>query len=320
MELLRIREATMANNEDMDAFYKIIIEDVIRNVRVDFINMGIDEQVLVDMQESWESKLNQNKRSQSNAGETVGTEPQPFPGNTGRHVEAAGQITLSKHPFYELNARSTIGIAKGQLPSLTSVINYASQSYSETNVNETAGSLQNNTMFTANNRGSSNIFSEFEFDEFLPQPPSKRFHNNNQLDGIYDRNNNPYSNPSASVDQSSHSSAASSQNAEFDPSRGNATGEGGESSYSQTAANSHLLTQKNSSHTENYSSSSLEETTSEEEEEEDQIEDLGGNVILCQYEKVTRIKNKWKCILKDGMLHIDNKDYAFHRATCDFEW
>ena len=248
----------MANNEDMDAFYKIIIEDVIRNVRVDFINMGIDEQVLVDMQESWESKLNQNKRSQSNAGEAVGTEQQPFPGNAGRHAEAAGQITLSKHPFYELNTRSTIGIAKGQLPSLTSVINYASQSYSETNVNEAASSLQNNTMFTANNRGPSNIFSEFEFDEFLPQPPSKRFHNNNQLDGIYDRNNDPYSNSSASADQSVHFSATSSQNTEFGTSRGNANGGEGESSHSQTATNSQLLTHKNSSHTENFSSSSLE--------------------------------------------------------------
>lgn len=44
------------------------------------------------------------------------------------------------------------------------------------------------------------------------------------------------------------------------------------------------------------------------------------HMILCQYEKVTRIKNKWKCVLKDGIVNINGKDYIFNRATGDFEW
>ncbi|KAJ3325432.1 hypothetical protein HDV06_004291 [Boothiomyces sp. JEL0866] len=38
------------------------------------------------------------------------------------------------------------------------------------------------------------------------------------------------------------------------------------------------------------------------------------HLILCQYEKVTRIKNKWKCTLKDGIVNINGRDYVFNRA------
>lgn len=59
----------------------------------------------------------------------------------------------------------------------------------------------------------------------------------------------------------------------------------------------------------------------EEEEDFDQSEDpRHENVILCQYEKVTRAKNKWKCTLKDGIVHVNRLDYVFHKASGDFEW
>lgn len=31
--------------------------------------------------------------------------------------------------------------------------------------------------------------------------------------------------------------------------------------------------------------------------------------------QVARVKNKWKCILKDGMIHINGKDYLFAKCT-----
>ncbi|KAJ1968438.1 transcription factor IIA subunit alpha [Dispira parvispora] len=44
------------------------------------------------------------------------------------------------------------------------------------------------------------------------------------------------------------------------------------------------------------------------------------HIIICQYDKVTRQKNRWKCILRDGILLLDGKDYLFHKATAEFEW
>ncbi|KAJ3036582.1 hypothetical protein HDV00_002542 [Rhizophlyctis rosea] len=55
-------------------------------------------------------------------------------------------------------------------------------------------------------------------------------------------------------------------------------------------------------------------------DEEDDEEAETEHLILCQYEKVNRIKNKWKCTLKDGIVNVNGKDYLFNRANGDFEW
>ncbi|NWS53605.1 TF2AY factor, partial [Chunga burmeisteri] len=44
------------------------------------------------------------------------------------------------------------------------------------------------------------------------------------------------------------------------------------------------------------------------------------NVIVCQYDKIHRSKNKWKFYLKDGVMSFDGKDYVFAKAIGDAEW
>ncbi|NXN84856.1 TF2AY factor, partial [Bombycilla garrulus] len=44
------------------------------------------------------------------------------------------------------------------------------------------------------------------------------------------------------------------------------------------------------------------------------------NVIVCQYEKIHRTKNKWKFYLKDGVMSIEGKDHVFAKASGDAEW
>jgi len=44
------------------------------------------------------------------------------------------------------------------------------------------------------------------------------------------------------------------------------------------------------------------------------------NLVLCQFEKVTRIKNKRKCNLKAGVMHLNGRDYLFNKANGEFEW
>ncbi|RAO67890.1 uncharacterized protein BHQ10_003902 [Talaromyces amestolkiae] len=45
-----------------------------------------------------------------------------------------------------------------------------------------------------------------------------------------------------------------------------------------------------------------------------------GEVMLCTYDKVQRVKNKWKCTLKDGILSTGGKEYVFHKGQGEFEW
>ncbi|KAF7372310.1 Transcription factor IIA alpha beta subunit [Mycena venus] len=44
------------------------------------------------------------------------------------------------------------------------------------------------------------------------------------------------------------------------------------------------------------------------------------NIVFCTYDKVAHVKSKWKCILKDGMIHANGKDYLFSRCTGEFDW
>ncbi|KAE8451402.1 hypothetical protein EG329_004031 [Mollisiaceae sp. DMI_Dod_QoI] len=54
-------------------------------------------------------------------------------------------------------------------------------------------------------------------------------------------------------------------------------------------------------------------------EEEDEDEGMG-HIMLCMYDKVQRVKNKWKCVMKDGVLTVNGKEYVFHKASGEYEW
>lgn len=37
--------------------------------------------------------------------------------------------------------------------------------------------------------------------------------------------------------------------------------------------------------------------------------------ILIPIWQVARVKNKWKCVLKEGMIHVNGKDYLFGKCS-----
>ncbi|XP_050313795.1 transcription initiation factor IIA subunit 1-like [Anthonomus grandis grandis] len=61
---------------------------------------------------------------------------------------------------------------------------------------------------------------------------------------------------------------------------------------------------------------------------EDDISDADGteesfetdNVIVCQFDKITRARNRWKFHLKDGIMNLNGSDYVFQKANGDAEW
>ncbi|OUS42018.1 transcription factor IIA, alpha/beta subunit-domain-containing protein [Ostreococcus tauri] len=58
-------------------------------------------------------------------------------------------------------------------------------------------------------------------------------------------------------------------------------------------------------------------------ESEEELRDYNlesADVLLGQFEKVSRTKSKWKCFLKDGIITVDGKDLAFSRAVGEFRW
>lgn len=45
-----------------------------------------------------------------------------------------------------------------------------------------------------------------------------------------------------------------------------------------------------------------------------------GDLVIALYDKVQRVKNKWKITLKDGIVSVQGKDYLFHKCNGEFEW
>lgn len=42
------------------------------------------------------------------------------------------------------------------------------------------------------------------------------------------------------------------------------------------------------------------------------------NFMCAQFEKVNRVKSRWKCNMKDGVFHIGGRDYLFRKGTGEF--
>jgi transcription initiation factor TFIIA large subunit len=51
-------------------------------------------------------------------------------------------------------------------------------------------------------------------------------------------------------------------------------------------------------------------------EEEEQV----AHVVIAQFDKVSHVKTKWKCQLKDGVMRLNGRDYLFHSANGEMQF
>lgn len=54
---------------------------------------------------------------------------------------------------------------------------------------------------------------------------------------------------------------------------------------------------------------------SDDEENVDDENGDSGDLIIALYEKVQRVKNKWKITLKDGIVSVGGKEYLFNKCS-----
>ncbi|KAK9358359.1 transcription factor IIA, alpha/beta subunit-domain-containing protein [Lipomyces starkeyi] len=66
--------------------------------------------------------------------------------------------------------------------------------------------------------------------------------------------------------------------------------------------------------------SDLDDPDDEINSQDDEENEDSGMIMLCLYDKVTRTKNKWKCVLKDGVVNVNGKDYLFGKGSGEYEW
>ncbi|ONK76902.1 uncharacterized protein A4U43_C02F1080 [Asparagus officinalis] len=44
------------------------------------------------------------------------------------------------------------------------------------------------------------------------------------------------------------------------------------------------------------------------------------HLVLAQFDKVSRTKSRWKCTLKDGIMHLNSRDILFNKANGEFDF
>eukprot|EP00039_Didymoeca_costata_P009232 m.121803 g.121803 ORF g.121803 m.121803 type:complete len:163 (+) comp14410_c0_seq1:82-570(+) len=55
-------------------------------------------------------------------------------------------------------------------------------------------------------------------------------------------------------------------------------------------------------------------------DEDDEEDDDDENFIICQYEKVTRSKNKYKVVFRSGIMQLNGTEYMFDKAEGSYSW
>lgn len=230
------------SNKAVSATYRMIIDDVIANVRQDFEDMGIEKEVLDELQRSWEQKI-------------VATGVADF--------EGAAPIQPKSRKQKETTAGESSSQAKGENGDNKDVV--VKKEDEEGNSNK-----------VARTNGSSNVHSE---------------NANGEQQATFANGSNPHQ--SANINGLLDDTGAGSSN----------------------AANK----RKRPAADDNEIGSDLDD--SDEDEMEGNV-DADGNedMILCLYDKVQRVRNKWKCVLRDGVASIDGRDYVFSKLSSELEW
>ena len=62
------------------------------------------------------------------------------------------------------------------------------------------------------------------------------------------------------------------------------------------------------------------EILSEDEHDEGQEEEEVSNLLIGQFDKVNKMKNRWKVMMKDCIFHINGRDYLFKKCTSEYTW
>ncbi|PWN18244.1 hypothetical protein BCV69DRAFT_79493 [Microstroma glucosiphilum] len=241
------------SNKIVSGTYRAVIDDVIANVRQDFEEMGIEKEVLEELQRSWEARLVATGVTDFEGAAVPPRAPRRPAGNNGAGAGEDKKTGDDVKPKLEDHA--------GEGPS--------SGDQAATATSAAAGSSS-----AAGGSGSSKA---------------------RRTEGGHDATH-ARSNGHDGVD-----------------------GSGGEDgpAGSQKAGEKRKQPESNSDEI----GSDLDDSDDEENAAgEGGGEALDGDTVLCLYDKVNRVRNRWKCILRDGVANIDGRDYLFSRCNTEFEW
>ncbi|GLB37787.1 putative transcription factor IIA, alpha/beta subunit [Lyophyllum shimeji] len=316
------------SNKIVPGIYRVVIDDVIAHIRPEFEEYGVSEDVLAELQHKWENKVIASHVAEFETPAAPAQAPQQHPPPPPAHhlTYPPHPMHMMQHPHYAANP-----YALPQPPGMPGVkaepmdnrymlgMPYALPPLPGPQIN---GARQAPSQIPPHPGGQTGVIS---FPRPLqPQPPASRPVYAQAPPGQAPQQAQPAQQPQQAqpaqripqVDGPSESSGDEDDSPP--PSQGAFAPRTSHPSLPQPkASTSASAAPAVDSEAIN---SDLDDSDTEGEEEAEEGVAGESDIVFCTYDKVARVKNKWKCILKDGMIHINGKDYLFSKCTGEFEW
>ncbi|EIW62804.1 transcription factor IIA alpha/beta subunit [Trametes versicolor FP-101664 SS1] len=290
------------SNKIVPSIYRAVIDDVISNIKSEFDEYGVSEDVLAELQSKWEAKVI--------ASHVADFEPAPAPQPPAPPAHSA----YPPHPIH---------MQHGHYPPHTA---YAQPHHThvKTEPVDTRYMLSNPVQYGLPPLAGPQIPTRpplpggqpMSYTHMNGRPPSAAGQAPPPPTARYAPPANPAQPaPAARIPQVDGPSSSESESPSPPPSQ----------SYAPRTSHPSLPQPSQTSAAEKAEdseaiNSDLDDSDSDVEQDGIEGGSADQDIVFCTYDKVARVKNKWKCVLKDGMIHINGKDYLFAKCSGEFEW
>lgn len=317
--------------------YHSVIEDVINNVREAFLDDGVDEQIISELKQIWERKLKETKAIEVKEPEQTSHVLLPLQQSSGGQiVPSAQQITLSPANLQQTSLQYTSGdITLGGQKTLTLAMPQKVTIAIPGQMNH--GPIQT-VMSVPGSAATLSLPSEIVTTSLFPQATLNQGNilntshplNTDQTTGIhYPHLTTDIAKHQYTMTVANNQSVISGQTVPKQTSGIIQLDGANDTSDDDDDDDDGFIDNEDNRGGEEEEEHNEDENDAEEEEplnsnDDDTDEDATElfyteNVVVCQYDKITRSKNRWKFHLKDGIMNLKGKDYVFQKAVGDAE-
>jgi len=282
------------SNKIVPQIYRSVITEVIDSVKDEFLNFGVDISVVGELQQIWESKLIQSRVA--DFGSEYGEEGE------NEDYDEEERFDYSENPAVQTHAANLANAAQGPT---SNTYNYPPEIGKPQPYMAPQSPANTTYKIPPSSREERLPQTDGANDEIPQETLSIRQKLDQQLESIDVSQSVPY----VSVSQNSEGKSV----LEFTLPDG----------FDHTRANGLRLPQldgQNDNDDDDEDDAINSDLDDSEDEDDDNADAETTNKMLCQYEKVTRTKNKWKCVLKDGIINVEGRDFLFHKANGDFQF
>ncbi|GFR80043.1 transcription initiation factor IIA subunit 1 [Elysia marginata] len=333
----------MTTSSQVSKLYHTVVEDVINNVKEAFLDEGVDEQVLQELKQLWESKLAASKALEPPpiepaelllAPSTVPMRmPQPILKNTtveGAAVPQAGQTQQVAGATAQVGQppQRTLQYQPSEAAQAAAMALPAGIFRQHLATVDAGGQIQNIAV-QQTGTGQYITLPQFQAQQqsqpiaIQPQQPQVGQHVRIPIQPQQFLHQQHHQQQPTQI---FHASQLLQQQAASKAQQGLSQLDGNEDTSSSEDDDDFDVDDKDDEEKE-------EENEEEQREEEDPLNSADDvseedptdlfdteNVVVCQYDKINRNKNKWKFHLKDGIMNLNGRDFVFQKATGDSEW